>query len=256
MIYILFLICTLIVLCFALYQVQHFMIFIPKYYREDGICPLCQYLSIVTPENIELEGVVYEPKDPKATLLFFGGRSDDSVALINKLSQNYPTYRVVTFNYRSFGKSAGSASEKNILQDGVYIAHIIEKNYGAFHLLGFSLGSSVATYIAAHHKVQNLFLVGAFSSIEDLIKQKYKLPRVCIRYRFNTKKYIQNVSAPVVFFGSHADTITPVDGLQELYAMSKNPKGYYIFDTPSHKELLCYSKIVTQIHKVIDETSV
>ncbi|MDQ7068635.1 MAG: hypothetical protein Q9M40_12030 [Sulfurimonas sp.] len=98
------------------------------------------------------------------------------------------------FNYRSYGKSKGKINEKNIHSDALKIAELVEKNYGSFYLLGYSLGSSVAAYVSSHHKVKALFLVGAFDSIASLAKSKFvdrgKFPNVNLssifRYKFRT----------------------------------------------------------------------
>ncbi len=257
MIYILFLVFTLFILCFALYQWQYFMIFTPVYYRKDGTCERCEYVSIKTDDGIELEGVVYEPSHPKATLLFFGGRSDDSVALIHKLAQNYSQLRVITFNYRSYGKSGGEASEANLLKDSLHIAALVEKHYGSFYVMGFSLGSSVAAYLASKHATNGVFLVGAFDSISSLVKQKYGIgvPPLCLRYKFNTQGYIQRVKEGVCLFVSKADTITYIENARNLKKAIPNLACYVEFDDLSHKELLCNTQVAQKINKVIDEQS-
>ena len=73
MIYIAFLFFTFLIIVFAFYQWQYFVIFSPKYFREGELSSSCEILSITTDDGIELEGVVYEPSDAKNTLLFFGG---------------------------------------------------------------------------------------------------------------------------------------------------------------------------------------
>ena len=257
MIYLLFISITVAIMIFFIYQWQYFMIFTPVYYREDGICEHCEYLSTTTDDGIELEGVVYEPSSqPKATLLFFGGRSDDSVALINKLSQNYKEFRIVTFNYRSYGKSQGVANEKNLFQDGLHVAYLVQKYYGDFYILGFSLGSSVATYVASKHSTKALFLLGAFDSIASLVKQKYKvtLPSWLLRYKFETQHYIQEVKAPVCLFASQNDTITYIENTYYLKNYIVNLLCYEEYENLTHKELLCYQPIVEKINRIVDET--
>lgn len=70
MIYLAFVLATLIVVLFVFYQLQYFMIFTPTYIKERRLCDHCEALEIVTDDGIALEGVVYEPKDSTTTLLF------------------------------------------------------------------------------------------------------------------------------------------------------------------------------------------
>ncbi len=128
MIYIAFLLFTFLIILFALYQWQYFLIFSPRYFRDSELSSNCEILSIITDDGVELEGVVYEPSDAKNTLLFFGGREHDSVGLIDRLALNFKDSRIITFNYRSYGRSAGVVNEKNILNDALKIAEIVQKN--------------------------------------------------------------------------------------------------------------------------------
>jgi pimeloyl-ACP methyl ester carboxylesterase len=197
--------------------------------------------------------VVYEPKNAKNTILFFGGRSHDVVGLVNKLSQAYPNTRVITFNYRSYGRSAGVANEKNLLNDAISIAKIIQKYYGDFYLLGFSLGSSIASYVAMKHKVKGVFLVGAFDSIASLAKSKYMLNiSRMYRYKFKTYEYVQHIEAPVYLFVSKNDEITYIKNARELKKYIKNLTYYKEFDGLTHKSLLWDYNVRNKIREVVE----
>ena len=100
------------------------MVFSHTYDREEELDDDFEILSIVTDDGVELEGVVYEPKelyrklaDIDSTLLFFGGKTHDSVGLIKRLSSSFPHTRIITFNYRAYGRNTGTLNEKNIFKD-------------------------------------------------------------------------------------------------------------------------------------------
>jgi pimeloyl-ACP methyl ester carboxylesterase len=253
MIYIAFIILTLLILLFVFYQWQYFMVFSPVYYRDEPLCEECTPLSVTTDDGVELEGVVYEPKKPKNTLLLFVGRSHDAVGLINRFAKLYPRVRIVTFNYRSYGKSGGIANEKNLLQDGLKIAQLVKKNYGDFYLLGFSIGSSVAAYVASKVDVKALFLVGAFDSISSLAAKKFgiNMPAM-IRYKFPTKKFMQNVDAKCYLFVSKADETVYIENARLLKESVKNLTYYVEYDDLHHKELLWDERVVAKIKGVIE----
>jgi pimeloyl-ACP methyl ester carboxylesterase len=254
MIYIAFIIFTLIVLFFVFYQWQYFMVFSPLIYRDGALCEACSLLSIKTDDGIELEGALYEPKSPKSTLLVFVGRSHDAVGLINRLAQSFPHARVVTFNYRSYGKSGGVANEKNLLADGLKIAALVKKNYGDFYLLGFSIGSSVAAYVASKMDVKALFLLGVFDSIPSLAVKKFGLNIApIIRYKFPTELFVKRVQAPTYIFVSRDDEITYIENARVLKSAVLNLKYYEEFDGLGHKDLLWDERIVEKIRGVIEQ---
>ncbi len=259
MIYIAFLIVTFSVLVIALYHLQYFMLFSPMYYRDEVLGEEYELLYITTDDGVELEGVVYEPKSLyrklatiESTILFFAGRSHDSVGLIQKLSTSFPHSRIITFNYRSYGKSGGMINEKNLFSDADKIALLVQKNYGDFYLLGFSLGSSLASHVASKHKVLGVFLVGAFDSITLLAKEKYG---VCLswimRYKFNNIEIVKSIDAETCMFVSKDDKVTYINNSRNLKKNVKNLTYYVELDDITHKELLWNSKVIDEIKRVI-----
>jgi pimeloyl-ACP methyl ester carboxylesterase len=236
------------------------MIFTPTYNRKESLPEGCSFLAVYTEDGAELEGVISEPQNPTNTLLFFGGRNHDVVGIINKLRQTYPQSRIITFNYRSYGKSTGYLSEKNILNDGLKIVELVKKNYGEFYLLGYSLGSNIAAYIASKQSVKALFLIGAFDSIASLAKSKFVersfFPDIDLskifRYKFTTGKYVQSVVDDTYLFVSQSDTLTYIQNARVLKERVKNLKEYHELQNLSHKEILWDSHVTDKINEVIN----
>ena len=259
MIYIAFLFFIFLILVLAFYQWQYFMIFSPVYYRDDTLDAKCELLSIFTEDNVELEGVVYEPENFNGTLLYFGGRSHDTVGLITRLSHSFTQTRIITFNYRSYGKSKGNANEKNIFKDGIQIAEIIQKNYGDFYILGFSLGSSVAAFVASQVKCSGVFLVGSFDSIASLAKGKFVLrgrwPMIDLskifKYKFDNKKHVQSIQAKTYLFVSRDDETTYIENARNLKSYINNLEFYAEYNNLKHKELLWHKALINKINGVI-----
>lgn len=255
MIYIVFCLFTFLILLFVLYQGQYFLIFTPTYVKERRLCQECQPLEIVTKDGLSLEGVVYEPKKPHATLLFFAGRSHDSVSLIQKLQVNYPNVRIITFNYRSYGTNKGSITEKNMLNDALHIAETVKKNYGEFYLMGFSIGSSLAAYVASNIDVKALFLIGAFDSISLVAREKFGfyIPEFFVRYKFPTVEFVQSVRSDTHLFVSQDDEITYIQNARRLSEKVNNLAFYKEYPNLSHKELLWNQKVINYINGVMEK---
>jgi len=259
MIYIIFLILTIAILSVAFYHVQYFMLFSPTHYRDEELDDDFEILSITTDDGVELEGVVYEPKelyrklaDIDSTLLFFAGRYQDSVGMIKKLSLSYPHTRIITFNYRSYGRSDGVINEKNIFDDGLKVAQIVKKNYGDFYLLGFSIGTTVASYVASRMSVRGVFLVGPFDSLPLLVKEKYgvHMPWI-LRYKFDKTKLVNDVDADTYLFASVDDETTYIKNARNLRRYVKNLTLYKEIHGLKHKEILFDKEVVDTINGVV-----
>ncbi len=210
MIYVVYLTFTLIILWLVYRQWQYMTVFHPKLFRSQELYDdHYTFLSVIAEDGIELEGCVYEPKEPSSTLVYFGGRGQDSVGLLPKLAQNCPQKRIVTFNYRGYGKSQGKPSEERLLKDSVEVLQKIKKCFGEVDVLGYSLGSSVASFAASKEGVQRLILVGAFCSLASLTKERFGFVIPFVRYKFDTCLYLQKVMAPVALFCSRFDQTVP-----------------------------------------------
>jgi pimeloyl-ACP methyl ester carboxylesterase len=143
-------------------------------------------------------------------------------------------------------------SEKNILSDGLLIAKKVQKNYGDFYLLGFSIGSLVASYIASKQKVQELFLIGSFDSVALLAKERFGIgPAWLFRYELDNTKHVQHIDANTYLFVSKDDETTFIKNSRNLKNHVKNLVHYAEFDSLSHKELLWDEEVVKTINGVL-----
>ena len=178
---------------------------------------------------------------------------------MKKLSLAFPNIKIISFNYRSYGRSGGVISEKNILSDSLFIADIVQKNYGDFYLLGYSLGSNIASYVASKKSSLGVFLVGSFDSIASLAKEKYvnrgsfpmiNLSRI-FRYKFRTREYVEHINAKTYLFVSKSDETTYIQNARNLKEHIKNLAHYEELENLSHKEILWDSKVIDAINEVI-----
>lgn len=254
MIYFLFLVFTLFVVVLFVYQWQYFLVFSPVFIEERKGCNGCEEVIIETQGGIKLEAMIYAPAKPKATLLFFLGRSDDAVALLPKIAQLYQEYRIVVYNYRGYGKSEGTITEKALLEDGARVAEVVMKNYEDVWFVGFSLGASIASYAAAKIAPKGLFLLGAFDSLDALAKAKYPfLPKLVIRYHFNTQTFLSSVTTRIVLYASKYDRLVPIQHSRALQQALKQEDKYFEYESLEHKELLWDEEIVRSIDGEIYE---
>ncbi len=255
MIYIIFLLLIFSTLFLLFYEWQYHIIFTPTLHRESKLDDRFEILSLKSKDGTELEGVVFTPQKLKSTMLFFAGRSHDVLGIINKLSLTYPNTKIISFNYRSYGKSKGVASEKNIFKDGLEIAKFTQKNYGDFFIFGFSLGSCVASFVASKHKSLGVFLVGSFDSIASLASEKFSFSMLnkinIFRYKLETYKYAQNIDADTYLFASRDDEVTYIQNTRNLKKNIKNLSIYLELDGLSHKELLWDNKLIEKIDGVM-----
>lgn len=194
---------------------------------------------------------MYEPESPRCTIFYFGGKEQDSVALVGKLSERFPDWRIIAFNYRGYGCSGGRPGERVLLEDAVALVTYAKERFGPLMLMGYSLGGSVAAYAASRTDVTRLILVAPFLRYSlPCAPQGALLSRVADARRFETARFLGGVSAPVSIYASWDDEIVPLEqslALKEkalLLAVHKVYSGY------NHAEILGCERFIADVSKV------
>lgn len=238
-----------------IYWFEEKMLFSPVYYRDEDILhrypSSFKYIELGVESAVHLEGMVYEPKSGfEQTVVYFGGKEQDSVGLLIKLAQYYPQTRFVAFNYRGYGKSMGKPSEEKLYSDALDIYDYVVKTYGVDGVLAYSLGTSVASYLATKREFPWLVLIGAFDSIKELARHHYKVHLSFLaRHHFNTLDHVQKISAPLYLFVSVDDVIVPISNARNLRENVKNLQVYKEFSGYNHDEILFCDEVVDALKK-------
>jgi pimeloyl-ACP methyl ester carboxylesterase len=134
--------------------------------------------------------------------------------------------------YPGYGADASRPSE-----DGCYRAAeaawelvVREKSFapGEVILFGFSIGTAVATYLAAGRACAGLVLHSAFTSVPDLAARSYPwLPvRPFCRTKMNSLERIRQSRAPLLMIHSRDDEHIPIDNARRLYRRAPGRKRF------------------------------
>src|SRR5690606_115959 len=121
---------------------------------------------------------------------------------------------------RGFESSEGRPSQENIFKDAVAImANMRDKGFQKFYLIGRSLGSGVACYVASREKCDGVVLITPFDSVSDMAKSQYPFIfiKLLLRHPFNSVEYVKNITCPVLVLSAQFDTLIPADSTNRLY---------------------------------------
>ncbi|MGB5965253.1 MAG: hypothetical protein WBF77_05910 [Sulfurimonadaceae bacterium] len=241
------------------YLLQHKIIFAPQHYNRRRLFAefpeLYRPLELQVEKGVFLEGVVYEPEEvAKTTMLYFGGREQDSVTLIAKFSLHYPNIRIIAFNYRAYGTSEGEPSEEAFHGDALKIFDYVEEHFETPIVLGYSLGSNVAVHTAVRREVKELLLVATFTSVHALSRAKLRpVPRVFIKHRFETINEIDKITHPFYMFASRDDGFVPIDQPRKLKEKAGDAVDYKEYEGYNHAQLLFSDEVTENITKVLEK---
>lgn len=149
----------------------------------------------------------------------------DTVNIFNEMNLN-----CLIFDYRGYGSSQGKPTEKGTYLDARAAWDWLtqKKNISPQEIIVFgrSLGSSVASNLAADTNPKTLVLESSFTSYVDIGKKFYPyLPvKLFAMYNYNTTEHISRVNCPVLFIHSRGDEMIPFEFSLRLYDAAKEPK--------------------------------
>tara|TARA_Y100000296_G_scaffold31032_1_gene35989 strand:- start:9529 stop:10323 length:795 start_codon:yes stop_codon:yes gene_type:complete len=207
--------------------------------------PSENFATFKTADGTLLESKTFLSKNKKApNLVLFAGNAQNALlaaeVIWNSFNQRLNVY---TINYRSYGNSQGKPTEENIFADSLAFTHHIAENYNnnaPVYLMGISLGTGVASYVASQKKVDGLILMTPFDSIEKVAAGQYPfLPvKYLIKHRFDSAYHIQTVQAPVAIIRAGEDEVIAKSRTDALVEHIPNLAHDYTVPAMAHTEVL------------------
>ncbi len=196
---------------------------LPKVAGDDGVVHYRSYTTAVMP----FKGTVYYLHGNR-------GDMDKCECEIDFLLDR--GYDVWTMDYRGFGNSIGTMSEKALKEDAsrVYANIIPRDREKPLIIWGRSFGSGVAASVAAEadRKPALLILETPYWSLVDLAQQKCPiLPSLLFRYEFPVHEFLKSADCPIhLIHGTRDEKIyaNASDRLLELKSNSIDVKGHSI----------------------------
>ena len=162
--------------------------------------------------------IATQPHDGPRALLYFGGNAEDVSRTVPELAAAFPAHAIYAAHYRGYGGSGGSPSERALHADAVAVFDDVRSRHPDIDVVGRSLGSAVATRLAATKPVRRLVLVTPFDSILALGGRLFPfLPvRFLLADRFETVKDAPRVAVPTLVISAGTDEIVPGDHTRRL----------------------------------------
>ena len=151
-----------------LYINQRSMIYFPHKGPSDSHDPTFKLQS----DGHILKGWVVNPGRQKA-IIYFGGNSERIEGNIETFQSIFPRYTLYLLNYRGFGEGDGKPTEEGLYRDALAIYDHLKAEHAHISVIGRSLGSGVATWLAASRRVEKLILVTPFDSAQELAQKAY-----------------------------------------------------------------------------------
>ena len=200
-------------LCAVLYFYQNSFIYFPQ---QSSRPPGATTMRLAT-EQAELV-ITTRPRNGAKALIYFGGNAEDVSRSLPSLVSAFPAHAFYLLHYRGYGGSSGTPSELALQADAKVLFDKLRLEHDNITVLGRSLGSGVATYLASVRPVSRLVLITPYNSILELAQQKFPMFPVAwlLRDKYESWKYAKQVTAPTLLIAAEHDEIIPFESTTKL----------------------------------------
>lgn len=230
-------------LCALLYAQQDGFIFF-RVANDPLLVQRWQSRRVEIPGEVRIEGWWAEGGDAASsvTLLYFGGNAED-VLYTAETAKALSAKRMLIANYRGYGNTPGEPGERALFQDALAIYDYAVKQPGVsadrIVAMGRSLGSGVATYLAANRKVHAVVLITPYDSMAAVGQGHYPFfpVRRLLKHKFPSDTFAAAIDAPALLLAAEQDTIVPPRHAQALKQAWRGPVQLRVLQGVGHNDI-------------------
>lgn len=149
--------------------------------------------------------------DGRNAILYFGGNGENVAGNVPRFAGAFGDTAVYFMNYRGYGGSSGTPAEDALYRDAAFLFDYVRERHAAAAVIGRSLGSGVAVWLAANRPVSALVLVTPFDSVEQVARDAYPfLPvSLLLKDRYASVDRAPDIDVPVLILMAADDTVIP-----------------------------------------------
>lgn len=240
------------------YFVQHKLILNPQKIEESREFRKGEEVEVPLTNTLSMNCLhIKESNPPKGVVLYFHGNKGNARRAIR---QTRPVqelgYDVFIPDYRGYGKTEGSLwSDKELLADADKAYKFLAKEYKEenIYVMGYSLGTGMASYTAALNNPKHLILVAPFTSLTD-IKDKYAwfYPDFLMRFQLPNIKFLKDVKAPVTIVHGTEDNIIDYAFSEELKSTFPDKIKLLASKGQSHRGIIFDQLLVKELRALLN----
>ena len=191
--------------------------------------------------------------EAKPALIYFGGNGEEVGANLPDFDAAFRDRAVYIVNYRGYGGSTGRPSEAALVSDAQIIYDHVAARHSGVAVIGRSLGSGVATALAASRPVERLVLVTPFDSIANVAADhSFWLPvRWLVRDRYDSARRIGGVRAPVLVVVAEHDEVIYRARSDALIAAIASEARVLVLPGATHNDVSAFPAYVRALKEFV-----
>jgi len=203
-------------------------------------------------QGLKLHGWVINPGN-KAALLFFGGSAESVEREAAFFRANLPDISVYLIPYRGYSGNPGTPTEAGLFADALTAYDYVAAHHPGVAIMGRSLGTGVAMYVAVKRPVASVVLVTPYDSIENIAQDQYpEFPvRLLMKDKYESWRRAPLVHEPTLVLIAADDTVVPRKYTEHLISTFTSPPQVVVIDHADHTTILGKPEYAAAIRKFL-----
>ena len=204
-----------LVACAGIYFIQERVIFDPRRVPESYRYPEGDEVEVPLEEGLTMNCLWQKNgRESRGVILYLHGNrgtADRALFQIRRMAGGN-NYDFFIPDYRGYGKTEGGpTSGKQLQRDANRAYQFLLQHYPeeAIVVVGYSLGTGMASFVAASNAPQHLVLLAPYSSLMAMKNEfLWFVPDFLLKYQLSNVRYLPEVNCPVtIAHGTHDQVI-------------------------------------------------
>ena len=245
------------------------LLFIPnadkKAYQSLLDTQQAEALAIETEHGTFTGWFVHHMEGNAPLVLYFGGNGENASARVKWLTdpQKENVYSIFAgcnfayVDYPGYGTSDGTTSEKSLKQYGlvVYDTLIAREDVSNIIVMGYSLGTGVANYVASQRQPAGMILMAPYANGYDLYNNYLNIfhgpLKTLVLFPMRAEKFAEKVNIKPLILASRSDEIVPYESAAALFQAYKKGCNFVTIDDIGHGEFWGNNEVLSEIRKYL-----
>lgn len=205
--------------CLGLYLSQRSLIFYPQPRRSGSDADIMK----LRVDDVQLN-VSARRLDVPDAVIYFGGNAEDVAGSLPDLAAAFPQHALYLMHYRGYGGSGGKPGQDALFGDALALFDQVHTRHPRVTVIGRSLGSGVALYLASARPAARLVLVTPYDSMVELAARQFSMfpVRWIMSDKFESWRYAPLVNVPTTLVTAENDTVIPRASTELLLTRFRN----------------------------------
>jgi pimeloyl-ACP methyl ester carboxylesterase len=178
------------------------------YFPTQGVEPTAEQVIELQNQDVTLRGWMVNPEREDA-IIYFGGNAERIENSITDYKPRFSEFTIYFINYRGYGESTGTPTEQGLYSDAEAIFDYVQQRHSRVTVIGRSLGTGIATHLAANRELQELILVTPFDNLATAAQAMYPIfpVELLMKDQYNSAENAPLITEPTLIIIAGNDEV-------------------------------------------------